>query len=843
LKNDPEHLGLSKQSAASLMAQYGQNILFSSSKRNPFLIAFEILTEPMVLLLVAASVLYFILGQWSEGWMLVVAILVVASISFFQTLKSDNAILELGKLTQAKVKIKRDGILQLLPVAEIVPGDIIFMEEGMSFPADGKVLQSNDLAINESQLTGESIPVNKQDGEMVFAGTQITSGSLYVEVKVTGRSTMLGKLGKSLTDIKKEKTVLQTQIGRFVVKMAWIGVGAFVLILGANFMKSHNFIQSLLEGLTIAMAMIPEEIPVAFASFMALGAVRLASINVLAREPQTVESLGSATVICTDKTGTLTTEGMELIELVAGKESYAFASGLPLSENLRELLLYARLSSEPEPFDSMEKAIDERYTQFFGEDWDLNLVKEYPLSGLPPMMSHVYTTISGNRLVAAKGGIEKIITVAGLQPDQKIEILAMTAELSSKGFRILGVAKGEVPNGDYPEKQEDFQWKFLGCIALFNPPKSNAKEVVSGFYKAGIEVKMITGDFSETASAIAKMVGIKTPDTVLKGDEIMAMAENDLVKQLPVVHVFARMYPEAKLRVVNCLKKMGEIVAMTGDGVNDGPALKSAHIGVAMGNRGTEVARQASSLILVKDDLTGMLDAISFGRKIYLNLKKAISYIVSIHIPIILSLAIPLAFGWKITGIFSPIHIIFLELVMGPTCSIAFENEPAEPGIMSSKPRKIKGSFFSSSELLQNISQGIMISISVLLVYYFAMMQSRSEDEIRTLVFTALVFSNIFLTLVNRSFEFSVFRTLFYPNPILWWMLGITFFILLAALLISPVQKLFHFTAISFFDVLICLAVVIPGVFWIELVKVFRRKSSQPIMHSVSASDKGARPD
>jgi len=617
LNSPNDYPGLSQADAIKLLKSVGPNTLFSAKKRNPFAIGFEILTEPMLLLLLAAASLYFVLGQWNEGWMLVIAILIVASISFFQNLKSDNALVALGRMTSPKIKVRRDGQFVVIPIEEIVPGDLVNLEEGMNIPADGEVLSSNDLSINESQLTGESIPVAKEVGDPIFAGTLISTGSLYFKVALTGHQTQIGKLGKSLVSIEKEKTYLQAQIERFVTQMAWIGVGAFLIILGVNYFQSQNFIAALLQGLTIAMATIPEEIPVAFASFMALGAVRLATMNVLAREPQTVESLGSATVICTDKTGTLTTEGMTVSHLVTPLESLSAPfTDLP-SDRISELLLYARLASEPEPFDAMETAISELYVKTTDQVFNWELIQEYPLEGKPPMMTHVYRNASGQLFVAAKGGIERILNVCKVSESEAEHIRKVSLDLSSQGYRILGVAKAEVlSEGNFPESQNDFNWTYLGMVALLNPPKPNAKEVVAGFYSAGISVKMITGDFPETASAIAGMVGIADPGKVLTGDDVMAMPDDKLKVGLHSVNVYARMYPEAKLRIVNVLKKMGEVVAMTGDGVNDGPALKSANIGVAMGKRGTEVARQAASLVLVNDDLQGMLDAIALGRKI-----------------------------------------------------------------------------------------------------------------------------------------------------------------------------------------------------------------------------------
>jgi len=818
------HPGLSQEEAEIRLKEDGPNVLFEPGKRSLFALALSILAEPMVLLLVAAALLYFILGEFPEGYMLLGAIMVVASISFFQTVKSDNALRELGKLTQPRVDVLRDGVLKPLPATEIVRGDLVLVEEGMNFPCDGRIIRAFDLGINEAALTGESVAVSKLPGDPVFAGTLVSSGSVYFETTATGTRTELGKLGKSMEDLTKEKTVLQIQIDRFVRSMAWVGFGAFLTILAVHYLETGNFIHALLRGLTVAMALIPEEIPVAFASFMALGALRLSGFNVLAREPRTVESLGSATVICADKTGTLTTEGMELACLVGPNVEFQTASGQTPEAGTLAILRAARISSEPKPFDAMEKAISDVYDVHFGSFSD-PLVMEYPLSGVPPMMTHVAKNKEGRNEVAAKGGLEKILEVCRLPESTQEAIHAQSLQFTKQGYRVLGVASAEYESeGDFPARQEEFDWKFLGFLCLFNPPKPNAAKVVKGFLDAGIKVKMITGDFPATASAIAAMVGISSADKVLTGDEVMKMPPEELAERVGAVQVFARMFPEAKLRVVQALKSRGEVVAMTGDGVNDGPALKAAHIGVAMGNRGTEMARQAASLVLINDDLNGMLDAVALGRKIYQNLKKAVSYIVSIHVPIILTVTLPLLLGWSFTELFTPIHVIFLELVMGPTCSIAFENEPAEAGQMQLNPRKPRDTFFSGRELGRSIFQGLAISALILFLYRADMQAGLAPEAIRTRAFSVLVFSNVLLTLANRSFMLSFLQTLFIPNRLLWLMLGITVALLFLSVYQPAVRALFGFVRLEWQEMLFCFMVALPAVLWVECLKWYRRR-------------------
>ena len=826
LAEPPDHvavtgLGLTAAAADRSRAEHGSNALSNRSRSGLLVTAREVVVEPMFLLLLVACAVYIGLGRTEEAVTLGVALLLVAGISVYQSVRSDRALNALRDLNQPQSQVWRGGALTLLPASEIVVGDAVVVTEGGRLPADGAVLDQSDFSVDEAILTGESVTLSKASGDRVFAGTHAASGSALMSVTAVGGQTELGKIGRSIEEITAEKTPLQKQINQFVMRMAWIGAAAFVLVWGVNYARSGNWVTALLFGLTLAMAILPEEIPVAFSSFMALGAARLSRAGVLTKQPQTVESLGSATVICLDKTGTLTQEGMTLGQIYdAGSGSLVPWPG-PLSAAATSVLAFARLASESDPFDPMEKALAVAFAVASppGTHTPPPMVHEYPLAGTPPMMTHVRQAPGGERLVAGKGALEHILAVC--RPDAEVaERLRRTAtQLAEQGYRVLGVARG-ASTDRYPENQDDFHWTLLGLVALENPPKANAGAVLRAFGEAGIRVKMITGDSPETAQAIARQVGLIGTDGFITGQQVMDMDPATLKRQAADQVIFARMFPEAKLRVVEALKGNGEVVAMTGDGVNDGPALKAAHIGVAMGHRGTEVARQAASLVLVHDDLSSMLDAVAQGRRIYQNLKKAVAYIVSIHIPIVLTVAVPLLAGWPLANLFSPIHIIFLELVMGPTCSIAFENEPAEEGQMRQPPRKAGDTFLGGRELGRSALQGLGITLAVLGVYYLSMRQGEPVQVVRTMTFTTLVLSNIFLTLANRSFTLPAFRTVRTPNRMLWLMLSLTFALLLITLLFVPARQLFGFAPVSAGQLGWCAVAALVSVGWIEIYKL-----------------------
>jgi Ca2+-transporting ATPase len=490
------------------------------------------------------------------------------------------------------------------------------------------------------------------------------------------------------------------------------------------------------------------------------------------------------------------------------------------SPTANELLLVAMLASEEDPFDPMEKAIHEKYDKVIGIKKKYSKVFEYPLSGTPPMMTHVYVDSEGKRIIACKGAPEGVIDLSGLTDDQKPEIYEHIKKLAGKGNRVLAVGKGIYEENKLPDSQHDFQFEFLGLIALSDPPRENIQEVIKNFYDSGVEVKMITGDYPETAMSIASQINLRNSNSCLTGREINEMSDEELKNRLAGTTVFARILPEVKLRVINLLKETGEVVAMTGDGVNDGPALKSAHIGIAMGKRGSEVARKASSLVLINDDLSNMVKAIASGRSIYSNLKKAIQYIISIHIPLIAIVTIPLLLGWKFPNLFSPIHIIFLELIMGPTCSIVYENEPVDGKLMNKKPHKITDSLFTWRELSGSVLQGLGITTGLMVMLYFLTLNGSSEIHARTMVFTALVISNILLTLTGRSATENIFKTIRYKNNLIPIAISITIILLIFTLTLPPVMQLFEFESISFYDLLLCALVAFLSVMWVELRKI-----------------------
>ncbi|CAN5142712.1 HAD-IC family P-type ATPase [soil metagenome] len=818
--------GLTPPEVNESRERYGTNVLPAQSTNWRLFI--DIVTEPMFVLLAGACTIYGFLGQWHEGIVLGIAMLLVAGLSVFESLRSDRALQALRQLTQPTVQVMRHTQLISLPTEQLVVGDIVLLTEGQTIPADGVLLQANDCSVDEAMLTGESVPVPKTEaGTSCFGGTVLTSGHIYIRINAVGVNTEMGKLGRSLQTIASEKTPLQHQIHQFVNRMAFIGLGAFLLVWAVNFARSGDWVTSLLFGLTMAMTILPEEIPVAFSSFMALGAARMAKFGVLTRQPQTVESLGSASVICVDKTGTITQEGMTLSQLYIGSEQRTVPLSNASSAATWDVLAYARWASEPDPFDSMEKAILAAYQLYRSPDdpYRRPMVHEYPLAGAPPMMTHVYDPKTGPIQVAGKGAVERIIRVCRLAKPEADAILLQASRLAAEGYRVLGVAGSEWASATYPTEQDDFTWTFKGLVAFENPPKSNARWVIDQFKQAGIAVKLITGDSPETALSIARQVGLTDDNEVLTGVQVMILSDVALRQKVGPIRVYARMLPEAKLRVIEALKANGQVVAMTGDGVNDGPALKAAHIGVAMGQRGTELAKQAASLILSTDNLASMVEAVALGRRIYQNLKKAIAYIVSIHIPIILVVTLPLLANWLFANLLNPVHVILLELIMGPTCSIAFEQEPAEKGLMHQPPRPLNTTFLTTSELGMSIVQGLLIALATLTIYYLGMQQGQSIETVRTLTFSTLVLSNIGLTLVSRSNRESFFQTLPKPNPVLWSVLGITVCILAASLFIPVIRSFMQFSPLSGVQLGQCMLAGFAGTFWVEGYKWWKRKT------------------
>lgn len=822
--------GLTDLEVETSRKKYGSNTLTYKSE-NGFLDALKSLAkEPMVILLLVASSIYFMSGNVGDGVFLAVAIVLVASISLYQDSRSRKALDKLKALTQPNCNVIRNGEVIGIPSEQVVIGDSLMVEEGTLIPADGTIIHSNDFSVNESILTGESLAVFKdseKDNKSIFSGTTVVSGLAIATVVAIGNNTELGKIGKSLEAIQEEKTPLERQISNFVKKMSVWGLAVFLLVWAMNYYKSLDLLESLLKALTIAMSILPEEIPVAFTTFMALGTWRLMKMGVLVKQIKTVETLGGATVICADKTGTLTQNKMSLAKLFVLQSGETSDPRTEMGQAEKELITLAMWASEPIPFDPMEVALHNAYDQFIDSDERLNyhMVHEYPIGGKPPMMTHLFQNANGHRIIAAKGAPEAFFEISNLTTQEKSQVEATIKSLGKQGYRLLGVGQSHFMGMEFPKKQQEFNFDFKGIVAFYDPPKENISKVLASFDKAGIDVKLVTGDNSETAIAIAKEIDFIGYERCMSGDELMQLNDVELREKVKTTQVYTRMFPDAKLRIINAIKANNEVVAMIGDGVNDGPALKASHFGIAMGKKGTEIAKQAASLILVDDDLSKLVDAIAIGRKIYTNLKKAIQYVISIHIPIILMVFIPLALGWLYPTIFSPSHVILLELIMGPTCSIIYENEPMEKNTMVQKPRPFTTTFFKFRELVTSITQGLAIALVALLVYQYAVAEGLNESTTRTMVFIVLIAANIFLTLVNRSFYFSIITTLKYKNNLVPLIIGITIFIAVLLLYIPAFTRFFEFEMLTPKLLWISVLSGFGSVIWYELVKWGKRIS------------------
>lgn len=826
--------GLTDAQVAEARKKFGVNSLNYKSENSLFDTIKQVATEPMMILLLVAATIYFVSGKTGDGIFLLAAIVFQASISLYQDSRSKNALSKLKDYSQPKCKVIRNGITIEIKSEELVVGDSLMVEEGTSITADGLIVYSNDFSVNESILTGESFSVFKdadKEDHSIYSGTTVVSGLAIATITAIGNETKLGKIGTSLEGITEEKTPLEIQIANFVKKMAIAGAIVFLIVWALNFAHSKNILQSLLQSLTLAMSILPEEIPVAFTTFMALGAWRLMKMGIVVKQMKTVETLGSATVICTDKTGTITENKMSLAKLFVLTSNQTLSPEDSLSQEARQLLASAMWASEPIPFDPMEIALHQAYGKIFVQDErpHYQLVHEYPLSGKPPMMTHCFANELGQRIIAAKGAPEALMQVSPLTEDEKRKMHEAIQQLTADGLRVLAVGISNFIGETYPSTQQELSFVLKGIVAFYDPPKKNIRKVLEDFYAAGIAVKIITGDNAATTGAIAKQIGLRDYDQSLTGDELMQLSETELNERVQKTTLFTRMFPEAKLKVINALKANQQIVAMTGDGVNDGPALKAAHIGIAMGKKGTEIAKQAASLILLEDDLSKMVSAIAMGRKIYTNLKKAIQYIISIHIPILLTVFVPLALGWLYPTIFSPVHIIFLEIIMGPTCSIIYENEPMEKNTMTQKPKALTTTFFNWKELSLSIVQGLVITLGTLFIYQYAVQSGYSEALTRTMTFTVLITANIFLTLVNRSFYYSIFTTLRYKNNMVLFIVGITIALLAFILTIEPVTAFFGFVSLTVFQLLLCVVIGFVAVAWFEIVKWIKRIRKQSV--------------
>ncbi len=832
-----DYKGLSDKEVAEKLKSEGYNELPSSKPKNIIHIAIGVIREPMFMLLVACGTLYLVLGDIQEGLMLMGFVFVVMGIEFYQERKTEKALDALKDLASPRALVIREGQSKRIAGREVVTGDIIVLQEGDRVPADGIVLNGVNLMADESLLTGESVPVRKREWEEgegsfipggddipgVFSGSMIVQGNGIIRVTATGMKTEIGKIGKAIESVKEEPTRLKKEMGVLVRRLAIIGVVLCLVVIAVYTVTRGDLLKGFLAGITLAMAMLPEEFPVVLTIFLALGAWRMSKRNVLTRKPAAIETLGSSTVLCTDKTGTLTWNKMTVTRLFNGSGFHEVGTASHFPEPFHEIIEYGILSSQVNPFDPMEKAITDmgdqqlNNTEHIHTDWIME--KEYPLSRNLLAMSRVFSaTGSEKRVIAAKGAPEAIFDLCHLDHLKTTGYLEAVEKMASSGLRVLGVARANLVPGSLPPGQHDFDFEFVGLIGLSDPIRESVPGAISECYRAGIRVIMITGDYPVTAINIGKEIGLKNPDQFIAGPELQEMSEEELAERIREVNIFARVVPEQKLKIVNALKRNGEVVAMTGDGVNDAPALKASNIGVAMGEKGTDVAREASSLVLMDDNFSSIVGAVKMGRKIFDNLQKALGYIFAIHVPIAGLSLIPVFFA-DLPLILWPVHIVFLELIIDPACSIIFEAEKEEKNVMTRPPKAIDEPFFGARKIFLSCMQGVGILVISMLVYLTALKTGHSEEAIRTLTFVTLIASNIAVILSNRSWTNHIFRILITPNKSVKWVVGGAAFFLVLILSIPFLLDLFQFEKVGLGEAVLAGLAGLFSITWFELYK------------------------
>jgi len=830
--------GLSEETVKEKIKNEGFNELPSSKPKNFLALAWGVVQEPMFLLLVACGTLYLILGDVQEGLMLLGFVFVIMGIEFYQEKKTEKALDALKDLASPRALVIREGVEKRIAGRDVVTDDLVILQEGDRVPADATVLYSVNLMADESLLTGESVSVRKSewngtdqnvqpggdDLPFVYSGSMIVQGNGIVKVTATASNTEIGKIGKALDSVVEEPTKLKREMAVLVKRLAIIGILLCAVVILVYTLTRGNLLNGFLAGITLAMAMLPEEFPVVLTVFMALGAWRISKKNVLTRKPSAVETLGSATVLCTDKTGTLTQNKMTVTQLYNGADFFKVNKCTKFPEEFHEIIEYGILSSQTNPFDPMERAITNmgdvylKNTDHIHIDWQM--VKEYPLSKDLLAMSRVFSNHDKfKKTIATKGAPEAIFDLCHLSDDKKTKYGEAVAELASQGLRVLGVARAIVENGSLPPIQHDFDFEFIGLIALSDPIREAVPAAVSECYQAGIRVIMITGDYPVTAMNIAREIGLKNHEISISGPELQEITEEELALRIKDVNVFARVIPEQKLKIVNALKRNGEIVAMTGDGVNDAPALKAANIGIAMGEKGTDVAREASSLVLMDDNFASIVNAVKMGRRIFDNLQKALGYIFAIHVPIAGLSLIPIFFAdWPL--LLWPVHIVFLELIIDPACSIIFEAEREEKNVMNRPPKDINEPFFGAKKIWLSCSQGIGILVMVFAVYFFGLRMNYSEQEVRALAFTTLIAANIAVILSNRSWTRNIFQILMTSNKTVKYVVGGAAFFLILVLNVPFLLNLFQFEKISLTESLVCAVLGFTSIIWFEMYKV-----------------------
>ena len=836
--------GLSSAEARSRLAQEGYNELPSTRQRSTFAIAVEVAREPMFLLLIVSVAIYLALGDLREALVLSFSLFVIFGITIFQERKTERALEALRDLSSPRALVVRDGEQQRIAGREVARGDILILSEGDRVPADAVLLACNDLMVDESLLTGESVPVRKiasdssakatrpggEDLPFVYSGTMLVQGRGVAQVLATGVNTEIGKIGKALQKLEPDETFLQKRSALMIRTFAAVGLSLCVVVIVLYGATRGNWMSGFLAGIALAMSLLPEEIPVVLTVFLAIGAWRMSQRRVLTRRMPAIEALGSATVLCVDKTGTLTLNQMTVRRLFASDEFYDIDSAGEgaLPRRFHELVRFAVLASETDPFDPMEKAfkaLGERYLDEADKNQDWTLVHEYSLSRELLALSHVWKAPGhdGN-VIASKGAPEAIAELCHFSEEQMAELSGHVGTMAGDGLRVLAVAKANFPGGLWPSSQHDFHFKFLGLIGLADPIRAEVPKAIKECNRAGVNVVMITGDYPATARAIGRKIDLPLDRGLMIGTDIDRLSPGELRRRIAGASIFARVLPEQKLALVEAFKANGQIVAMTGDGVNDAPALKAAHIGIAMGGRGTDVAREAASLVILDDNFATIVEAIRAGRRIFDNIQKAMGFIFSIHVPIAGLALLPLLLDWPL--VLTPVHIVFLELIIDPACSIAFEAEPEEADVMARPPRIPNAPLFGIGQIVFSLFAGFTSLMAVVLVFSFSFYHGYGEAEVRTLTFATLVIAMLGLILVNRSHSHNLWRALRLPNRAVWWVVGGALSFLAGLIYVPQARAIFRFAQLEWTDLTIPIGAAGLAVVCLEIAKVLRRPES-----------------
>ncbi len=830
--------GLASAEAAERLRSCGPNELTRAERPSSFALLVRVASEPMILLLIACAVVYLLLGDPHESLVLSASVAVVIGISLYQTQRTERAVAALRELSSPRARVIRDGSEQRIPSREVVPGDLLVVAEGDRIPADGIVVRTVHLEVDESLLTGESVPVAKTGDRdsardrsggsatsLVYAGTLVVAGQGLVRVTTTGADTELGRIGTSLAAIAHAETPLQRQMAAAVRVVGVLGAGLCALVAILYGITRANWLEGALAGLALAMALMPEEFPVVQTLFLTLGAWRIARRNVLVRHMAALEALGATTVLCVDKTGTLTENRMRLAVLSVNRARWApplSGSALP-PEPFHRLLEFAVLASDEEPFDPMERAINTfasaalAGTEHLHRKWQL--AREYPLSRSLLAVTHAWRAIeSAHWVVAAKGAPEAIIDLCHLSDADARSVADDVSALGADGFRVLAVAAAAAPPPFLPVHQHDFPFEFVGLLGFEDPLRPAVPDSIAVCRRAGIRTVVITGDAPATAGATAERAGLG-PARVVTGAELAAMDDAALAARVPDIAVFARVVPEQKLRLVRAFEAAGHVVAMTGDGVNDAPALRAAHIGIAMGERGTDVAREAADLVLADDDFTSIVGAIRLGRRIYDNIRKALRYVISVHVPIAGISLLPVLLRWPL--VLLPLHIVFLELIIDPACSIAFESEPEEPDVMDRPPRRADEPVLDLWSVLTALADGGLALLIVGGLLVAVTLAGYPPERARTLVFTALVLANLALILTGRRSARYAHPPARPTNRPLAIVVAGALTVLAAVLGLSPLRALFQLAPLTRLDAALVGLSAVLAIGCFETVKAF----------------------